>query len=89
MADNLGMRVGSGSDPQVCTQQVAPYRFIRVISSPNTLFHRFNGMPISCTTTFPFYLCCVSQSLNSCFYGSQSWGTPESPWGYTQPQSAP
>ena len=83
------MRVGSGCDRQVCTQQVAPYRFTTVLSPTITLLQRCTGMPISCTNTFPFHLCCVSQSLNWCFYGYQSSGTPRSPWEYTQPQPAP
>ena len=89
MAGHLGMQVGSGSDLQVCTQPVAPYRFITVLSPPITMFHRCTGMPVSCTNTFPSYLCCVSQSLHECFYGSQSWGTSRSPWEYTLPQPTP
>ena len=80
------MRVGSRSDLQLCIQQVVPYWFITVLSPPITLFHQCTGVPISITNTFPFFLCCVSQSLNSCFYGSQLWGTPGSLWEYTQPQ---
>ena len=43
----------------------------------------------SCTKTFPFYLCCISQSPNSCFHGSQSWGTPGTLWENMQPQPSP
>ena len=57
MAGHLGMRVGSVSDLQVCTQPVAPYRFITVLSPPIKMFHRCTGMPISCTNSFPSYLC--------------------------------
>ena len=89
MAGHFSMRVGSESDLQVCTQPVAPYRFIRVLSPPFTMFHRCTGIPVSCTNTFPSYLCRVLRSLNACFYGSQSWSTSESQWEYTQPQPTP
>ena len=76
------------------TYRCVPKRWRRTGSSQ--YFHHqshcstdVRACPISCTKTFPFYLCCISQSLNSCFYGSQSWGTPGTPLEYTQPLPSP
>ena len=36
---------------------MAPYRYIKVLSPPITMFHRSTGMLISCTNSFPSVLC--------------------------------